>query len=207
MHLQGYSDRIHHALAFAAKHYPARVSRYDRHSCLIRASSVAVILARFGADECTIVSSILKLLYDSCTHGRQQTLGTEIGAKFGVQVAHVVEAAAEPKYDVLGRERTWKACRFEYLARLMTAPSRAMDVCVADELHAVGAALVEIRRLGVEYHQQAGVPNGEDTSWWHRGLIDLATSHPTWNRLEMLIELKRITRELNERFDSRGLDA
>lgn len=206
MHLHGYSDRIHHALSFAAKHYPTRVSRYDSHSSLIRASSVAVILARFGAEECTIVASILKLLYDGCPHARQQTLATEIAAKFGSPVAMVVEAAAEPRYDVLGRERSWKACRFEYLARLTGASPRAMDVCVADELHVVGTALVEIRRLGVEYLEQTGAPGRDDTAWWHRALIDLASTHPTWNRRDMLIEFKRTAQELGERFGSRGYE-
>ena len=66
-----YSDRIHHAFAFAAKHFPERVSRYDGQSCLIRTSSVAVVLARYGADESTIVAGILKQLVDASPYASQ----------------------------------------------------------------------------------------------------------------------------------------
>jgi len=194
-----YSDRIHHALAFAAKHYPERVSRYDDHSCLIRASSVAVILARCGADESTVVASILKQLVDACPFARQSSLGREIAAKFGKAVAHTVEAAAEPRYDVLGRERTWKACRFEHLSRLTASDARPVDVCVAEELHRTGSALVSIRRLGVEYVETVGVPNLSDTIWWHSMLLDTLDGHAHWSRPEMLSDLRRLASELAER--------
>jgi hypothetical protein len=194
----GYSDRIHHALAFTAKHHPDRISRYDGHSCLIRASSVAVILARYGSDECTIVSSILKHLVDVCPFGRQASLSTEITKKFGPMVASTVEAAVHPRFDILGRERTWKAARFEQLSRLAAGSTRAVDICVADELHVVGAALVEIARLGVEYSpvHEASV---EEIRWWHGAFIECVRSHPTWQRPDMLTELHRLTHALAER--------
>jgi (p)ppGpp synthase/HD superfamily hydrolase len=196
-----YSDRIHHALAFAAKHYPERVSRYDGHSCLIRASSVAVILARYGADECTIVSSILKLLVDAAPYPRQATLAEEVHRKFGGPVAETVKAAAEPRFDVLGRERTWKACRLEHLSRLMAAPPRAIDVCVAEELHRLGTGITAIRRLGVEYIDPSGIPTRDDTVWWYRSLLDALYGHEHWRRLEMLSELHRMFSELAHRLD------
>ncbi len=194
-----YSDRIHHALAFTAKHYPERVSRYDGQSCLIRASNVAVILARYGADECTIVSSILKLLVDACPYARQASLAEELHRKFGGPVRETVQAAAEPRFDVLGRERTWKACRLEYLSRLLTAPPRAIDVCVADELHRLGTGIAAIRRLGVEYMDPSGVPSSDDTMWWHQSLLDALRSHARWRRLEMLSELHRMAADLAQR--------
>jgi hypothetical protein len=194
-----YSDRIHHALAFTAKHYPERISRYDGHSCLIRASSVAVILARYGADESTIVASILKLLVDACPYPRQATLAEELHRKFGGPVAETVKAAAEPRFDVLGRERTWKACRLEQLSRLMAAAPRVIDVCVADELHRVGTGLTAIRRLGVEYMDPSGVPSTEDTLWWHRSLLDALRNHDRWHRAEMLGELHRMVSDLASR--------
>ncbi|MGE0443184.1 MAG: HD domain-containing protein [Gemmatimonadales bacterium] len=199
-----YSDRIHHAFAFAAKHYPAPVSRYDGESRLIRASSVAVILARFGVDEPTIVASILKHLVDACPPDRQMSLGQEIMRKFGPNVALAVDAAAEPRFDVLSRERTWKACRSAYLSRLLTAPSSAIDVCVADELHAIGAALVAIRRLGIEYLDQAGEPTHDDTRWWLGALADTLRAHPTWRRAEMQNEFRRLAQELASRLSEAG---
>ncbi|MCC7131894.1 MAG: HD domain-containing protein [Gemmatimonadales bacterium] len=198
-----YSDRIHHAFAFAAKHYPEPISRYDGQSCLIKASSVAVILARHGVDESTIVASILKQLVDACPYPRQESLAREILAKFGPTVAFAVEAAAEPRFDVLGRERTWKAARFEYLTRLAAAAPSAVDVCVADELHRIGAALVSIRRLGVEYTEVGGVPS-EDSHWWLATMGEMLAGHPTWTRQEMLSEFRRLAAELAQRLRDGG---
>jgi hypothetical protein len=194
-----YSDRIHHALAFAAKHHPDRISRYDGQSSLIRTASVAVILARYGADESTIVASILKHLVDACSHSRLDSLARDILTKFGPTVAFTVEASAEPRFDVLGRERTWKACRFEYLARLAAAGPAPVDLCVAEELHRVGSALVSIRRLGMEYLEATGATSGADTVWWLDGLLDAVQTHPTWKRPEMLSELVRLSGELRRR--------
>lgn len=194
-----YSDRIHHAFAFAAKHFPEPVSRYDGESCLIRASSVAVILARHGAEESTIVASILKHLFDACSIDRRHTMAQDILRKFGPAVALAVDAAVEPRYDALHRERPWKACRLEHLARLATAGPSAIDVCVADEMHRIGAALVAIRRLGVEYVDPAGIPNAQDARWWLRTFGDTLRSHPTWRRPQMLGDFDRLVAELTRR--------
>jgi (p)ppGpp synthase/HD superfamily hydrolase len=199
-----YSDRIHHAFAFAATHYPEPISRYDGESGLIRASSVAVILARYGAEESTIVASILKHLFDACPPDRQLSLGQELLRKFGPMVALAIDGASEPRYDVLSRERTWKACRFAYLAKLATAGPAAVDVCVAEELHRIGASLVAIRRLGIEYLEQGGEPSAEDTRWWLDGFGDMLRVHPAWRRPEMLSEFQRQARELAERLADSG---
>ena len=194
-----YSDRIHHALAFAAKHYPEKVSRYDGQSCLIRASSVAVILARHQADETIIAASILKHLVDACPYPRLESLAREIVAKFGPTVAATVQAAAEPRFDVLGRERAWKTCRLEYLSRLASAPSEAIDVCVAEELHRLGSSLVSIRRLGVEYLESSGIPSPADTVWWLEMFGEGISAHQRWRRIELLTEFRRLAGELRQR--------
>ena len=63
--INGYSDSIHHALAFCAKHHPVPVSRHDVHSPLLTTASVAVILCRHQADDATVVAGILKQLLDA----------------------------------------------------------------------------------------------------------------------------------------------
>lgn len=194
-----YSDRIHHALAFAAKHYPDRISRYDGHSCLIRASSVAVILARHGAEEPVIAASILKQLIDACAYPRLESLARDIVAKFGPQVATTVQAAAEPRFDVLGRERTWKTSRMEYLSRMAAAGPDPLEVCVADEIHRLGSALVSIRRLGVEYLESAGVPTPAETIWWLDMLGETLGNHGHWRRPDLLLEFRRLAAELRHR--------
>lgn len=199
-----YSDRIHHAFAFAAKHFPERVSRYDGQSCLIRSSSVAVVLARYGADESTIVAGILKQLVDASPYSRQVPLAQTIMGKFGPVVAFAVGEAADPRFDVRGRERTWKASRMEHLARLIDASETAVDLCVAEELHRVGSALTAVRRLGVEYLEGIGTPSPEDTVWWLNSLLGALRGHPSWRRTEMLSELDRLATELALRVGEAG---
>ena len=55
----GYSDRINHALAFAAKHHDQQVRKGTRHPYLTHPATVAIILTRYGQDEETIVAGIL----------------------------------------------------------------------------------------------------------------------------------------------------
>lgn len=199
-----YSDRIHHAFAFAAKHFPERVSRYDGQSCLIRTSSVAVVLARYGADESTIVAGILKQLVDASPYLNQANLARTIMGKFGPVVAFAVGEAADPRFDVRGRERTWKANRMEHLTRIIDASEIAVDLCVAEELHRVGSALTSVRRLGVEYLESVGTPTPDDTAWWLSNLLGALRDHPSWRRAEMLGELDRLATELAFRVGENG---
>src|SRR6478672_4460651 len=47
----GYSDRINHALAFAAKHHDQEVRKGTRLPYVTRPANVAIILARYDQDE------------------------------------------------------------------------------------------------------------------------------------------------------------
>ena len=55
----GYSDRINHALAFAAKHHDQQVRKGTRLPYDTHAANVAVILARYDRDDDTVVAGIL----------------------------------------------------------------------------------------------------------------------------------------------------
>ena len=56
----GYSDRIHHALAYAAKHHDREVRRGTRTPYFTAPSNVAVILTRYGRPEDTVVAGVLQ---------------------------------------------------------------------------------------------------------------------------------------------------
>ena len=59
MTVTGYSDRINHAFAFAAKHHDQQVRKGTRLPYLTQPANVAVILTRYGRDEATVVAGIL----------------------------------------------------------------------------------------------------------------------------------------------------
>jgi HD domain-containing protein len=196
MHTHGYSDSIHHALAFCAKHHPGPVSRYDGHNPLLTTANVAVILSRHQADDTTIVAAILKQLVDASPQARRPTLQQSITSRFGGLVAAAVEAATEPRFDPLGRERTWKASRSEALARLAGGSARVTEIWMATEVHICGRALTDIRRLGVEYARSVAPAPPEDLLWWHRALLEVLDGRVTDCRASLLAELRQLSREV-----------
>lgn len=196
MHTRGYSDSIHHALAFCAKHHPGPVSRYDGHNPLLTTANVAVILSRHQADDTTIVAGILKQLVDASPPGCLSQLQQNIAGRFGGLVAAAVEAATEPRFDPLGRERTWKTGRFEALARLANASARVAEIWMATEIHTCGRALTDIRRLGVEYARSVAPAPPEDLLWWHRAMLEILDGRGSDLRGTMVTELRQLSQEL-----------
>ena len=196
MNTHGYSDSIHHALAFCAKHHPGPVSRYDGHNPLLTTANVAVILSRHQADDATIVAGILKQLVDASPQSRRPTLTQSITTRFGGLVAAAVEAATEPRFDPLGRERTWRASRFEALARLASASPRVTEIWIATEIHTCGRALTDIRRLGVEYVRSVGPAPPEELLWWYRALLEVLDNRSGECRATLLAELHQLSREV-----------
>jgi (p)ppGpp synthase/HD superfamily hydrolase len=195
MPAHGFSDTIHHALAFCAKHHPGPVSRYDGHNPLLSTANIAVILARHQADDTTIVAAILKQLIDASPQARLGPLHQNIARRFGGMVAAAVEAASEPRFDPLGRERTWKASRFEALARLSGCSARVADIWIAGEIHTCGMALTDIRRLGIEYARSAAPAPPEDLLWWHASILDVL-GRSSECRPSLQSEFRQLSREV-----------
>jgi hypothetical protein len=107
-----------------------------------------------------------------------------------------VEAATDPRFDPLGRERTWKASRFEALARLAASSARVADVWMGSEIHLCGVVLTDIRRLGVEYARGvAPAPPGE-LLWWHRSLLEVLAARGSDLRGSLLAELRLLMEEV-----------
>ena len=65
--MAGYSDPINHAFAFAAKHHDQQVRKGTRYPYLTAAPNLAVILARYGQDDSTLVAGILHDVVEDCT--------------------------------------------------------------------------------------------------------------------------------------------
>ena len=200
----GYSDSIHHALAFCAKHHPAPVSRYDgRHNPLLTTASIAVILSRHQADDATIVAGILKQLIDAVVPADRPALQQRITTRFGGLIAAAVDAASEPRFDPLGRERTWKACRSEALGRLTAASPRVTEIWMATEVHICGRVLTDIRRLGVEYARSVSPAPPEDLLWWHGALLEVLDSRLSDCRATLLAELRQLSGEVGSYLSGR----
>jgi (p)ppGpp synthase/HD superfamily hydrolase len=148
MSIRGYSDRINHALAFAAKHHDRQVRKGTRLPYLTHPANVAVILTRYGQDELTVVSGILHDVIEDCVRDgyTRNTLEQRIGDKFGAEVLDTVLAVTERQTDEEGIELSSEERRDDYLARLAAAPERARWVCAADKIHNGSTILADLKR-------------------------------------------------------------
>lgn len=155
---------------------------------------MAVILAAYHADEPTLVAAILKQLVE--THDilhRSAKLG-DIAAKFGAEVRDTLEGVLEPPLDLLGRPRSWKAQKLDYLATLSGASPRSIDVAAAEAIHHTGCLLADARRLGMEYVRTIAEVSPSEALWWFEALAETIGVHPLWSRRDMVHELRDLLR-------------
>lgn len=194
----GYSDRIAHALAFAAKHGAARSRRGSGGTWLTQPANVAVILARYGADEVTIVAGVLTWLINETQPTLRPELMQKVGVKFGERVLEVLRQVVEPRYDSRGKERSWEACKMDFLAELAGADQRALEVCAANEIFQCGAVVTDARRLGPEYLSGYAPGGAPALLRWFQGVVDALERHPIGPRPGMLAELRGLASRLGE---------
>lgn len=144
----GYSDRINHALAFAAKHHDQQVRRGVRLPYLTHPPNVAIILTRYGQTDDTVIAGILvNVVKDYVNDGHSEELIKErLGEKFGAAVLDTVLPAVPRRVDAQGVEFSSDERRVDYLARLSHASSAVRWVVAADVLHESASLLADVRR-------------------------------------------------------------
>ena len=81
--MHGYSDRIHHAFAFAAKHYVPRAPATGSADFIAHPGNLAVILSRYSADQPTVVAGVLHLVLEETRPEYRPSMEQNIGIKFG----------------------------------------------------------------------------------------------------------------------------
>ncbi len=192
----GYSDRINHALAFAAKYRGAAPTTGSDMGLVAQSANLAIILTRYSCDHVTIEAGILHHVLEESHPGHCPMLERKIGEKFGSVVLAVAKEAAEPKYDRFGQERPWQVYKRDHLAQLAAAEPRAVDICVADEIHRCGSTLAALRRLGVEYLRTVSRAGSDQAIWWYCSLVEILEARSEWSRRNMLGELRTLSTEL-----------
>ncbi len=172
----GYSDRINHAFAFAAKHHDQQVRKGTANTpYLTHPANVAVILARYDQDEDTIVAGILHDVVEDCVRDGYsgEMLERRIGEKFGPDVLRAVLEVTERKKDDDGVELSWEDRKADYLDRLASAGTRARWICAADKVHNGGSILADLRRTVDEDSVWTRFKTGrEGTVGWYRRVYD-----------------------------------
>lgn len=146
--MNGYSDRINHALAFAAKHHDRQVRKGTRLPYLTHPANVALILTRYGCDEDTVVAGILHDVVEDCVREgwSRPMLESRIADKFSESVLTSVLTVTKRKFDDAGNELDREQRDADYLDRLAAADERARWVCAADKVHNANTTLADLRR-------------------------------------------------------------
>lgn len=197
MKITGYSDRVNHALAFAAKHHDQQVRKGTRLPYLTHPANVAVILTRYGQDEDTVVAAILHDVIEDCVRESytRDALEQRIGDKFGHDVLDTVLSVTKRKLDDEGVELSGDERKADYLQRLGTASKRALWVCAADKLHNASTILADLRRTNFPDTVWGRFGGGRQaTVQWYRDVVDrldeLGFKEP------IMDELRAVTEEL-----------
>src|SRR4051812_40417992 len=165
MSVTGYSDRINHALAFAAKHHAQQVWKgSSRVPYFTGPANVAIILTRYGQDDDTIVAAVLHDVVADCVRDGQtvQTLDQRIGEKFGSDSLASLLAIAERRTDDDGVEMSMEERKSDTISRLATADDRARWIMAAYTLHAGSSLLADVRRTAYPETVWGRFPSGRD---------------------------------------------
>lgn len=162
--IQGYSDRVTHALAFAAKHHDAEARKGTRAPYFIQPASVALILSRYGCADHAVVAAILYRVVDDWVRAgfTPAMLAERIGAKFGTDVLTILLEIARRRARDDGQPLTPEEQYQDFLDRLGAASTDAHWVCAADRLHECAALLADLRRTQFPDVVWSRVPGGAD---------------------------------------------
>ena len=146
--MTGYSDRLNHAFAYAAKHHDRQVRKGARAPYLTQPANVAVILTRYGRDEDTVVAGILHDVIEDCVQEgwTAEMLDDRLGTKFGSAAVALAVAVVRRRTDDEGVELSREESRADQLRRIAVAPDAARWVAAADAVHALGALSADLRR-------------------------------------------------------------
>jgi (p)ppGpp synthase/HD superfamily hydrolase len=173
--MTGYSDRINHAFAFAAKHHDQQVRKGTRLPYLTHPANVAIILTRYGCSEETVVAGILHDVIEDCVRDgwTREMLEERIGRKFGSSVLETVLAVTQRKLDDDGMELSSDERKQDYLDRLPLASQDALWVCAADKVHNANSILSDLRRTAFPETVWGRFNAGRDgTMKWYRRVAE-----------------------------------
>jgi (p)ppGpp synthase/HD superfamily hydrolase len=146
--ITGYSDRINHALSYAAKHHDRQVRIGTRLPYATQPGNVAIILTRYGRSDDAVVAGILhNVVADHLVSGlNREQLDDRLVHKFGVAAIEILLPILERRVNDNGVELSLEERREDLLQRLPGAQEDSLWVCAADRLHVCASLLADLRR-------------------------------------------------------------
>jgi (p)ppGpp synthase/HD superfamily hydrolase len=194
--MNGYSDDINHAFAFATKYRAPYAPVEGAMTFLAHPANVAVILARHSADEVTLVAGILHHVIEVTPLRYHADIRAKIEDKFGVAVLLLACEACEALEDERGTPLPWVQRKRALLHQLLLMPPRAIDICCADEIHHCGTSLAIVERLGSEYLALHGLPSSAPELCCYDDILAALDRRTDWHARGMKNELHSLKTRL-----------
>jgi (p)ppGpp synthase/HD superfamily hydrolase len=171
----GYSDRINHALAFAAKHHDQEVRKGTRLPYFTAPANVAVVLTRYGQGDVTVVAAILHgAVEDYLRDGSsEEAVRHRLTEKFGADTVDTVLGAVRRRLDDDGVELSHEEQKLDHLERLATAPEASRWVFAAHEVHEASTLVADLRRTAFPETVWRRFAEGREAKIrWYRQVCD-----------------------------------
>ena len=145
------TGKFEDALLLAARWHALQTRKGSGVPYLSHLLGVASIALEFGATE---TEAIAALLHDALEDGPENTgrspadLRAEIVARFGEEVAVLVDAATDAVPDIDGLKPDWATRKAAYLAHLPWAAASALQVSASDKLYNARTILSDLHTDG-----------------------------------------------------------
>jgi len=171
----GYSDRINHALAFAAKHHDQEVRKGARLPYFTSPANVAVILTRYGQPDDTVVAAILlETVEDYLRDGMSEELVRQrLEDKFGTVAVTAAVGAGRRRLDDDGIELSHEEQKSDQLDRFTVISDASRWVVAAHEVHDASTLLADLRRTAFPDAVWSRFAEGREAKLrWYRQVTD-----------------------------------
>ena len=157
------TNRFAEAFAFASVVHASQTRKGTATPYLSHLMGVASLVLEHGADEDTAIAA---LLHDAPEDQGGYAMLAQIRARFGDEVAHIVEGCT----DTFERKKPdWRKRKNDYLAHLDGADPKTCLVSVADKLHNARSILHDLRHVGVKVFARFSATQ-EQTGWYYGSL-------------------------------------
>jgi (p)ppGpp synthase/HD superfamily hydrolase len=186
------SNRFDDAFQFASELHREQTRKSSGTPYIAHLMAVAAIALEYGATE---DQAIAALLHDAVEDQGGQPVLAEIRARFGDDVARIVDGCTDT--DQVHKPSWWPR-KERFIERLAGAPYSVRLVVAADKLHNVQSVVADYRRLHDElWSRFTGGKGG--TLWFYRAVSDTLrqAALPDETQLDRLLdEIERNVREL-----------
>ena len=188
------TSKFEQALVYSTVVHAAQSRKGTAIPYIAHLLAVTSIVLEHGGTE---TEAIAALLHDAVEDAGGRGRLENISARFGNDVAEIVEACSDAETQP---KPPWRERKVAYINRISKKSAAARLVSAADKLHNARAILADYRVLGEDlWVRFAGKKDG--TLWYYRSLV---TAFRAAGDSPLIQELDRVVTQLEHLADGRG---